>query len=477
MTAMRVLLVNSYFLENDPNERRIMKPYPPLGLLYLAAALKQAGHAVTVFDGTFRMPGDFGGCLEASSPELVGVYANVITRDAALELGRETCARGIPLVYGGPDPSGDCEAYLAAGAVAVVQGEGERTLLDLMSSLQAHPDGSGLGSIAGLALRNGDGTVHTAERPRIDDVDSLPLPARGAIDMSPYLSAWRERHGHTSMNLITTRGCPYQCAWCSKNVFGSVARQRSPASVVAEMVELRRDYAPDQLWFADDILTLRKEWVLEFARRVAEEGVQTPFECLARVDRVDEEMLLALREAGCFRMWYGAESGSDRVLANMRKGFAASQIPQAVHGAKALGIEVGLFILLGYPGERLKDLLQTLGMVRRLAPHYCGGSVAFPIKGTPFYADVHHLLAPDYAWSRRNENRMSFRGRYPPRFYWFAIRLLNNWAGLWSARREGRGFVKQLVRAVKCAVAGMCAIAIGLAYDLRSGPSAGGTAP
>jgi radical SAM superfamily enzyme YgiQ (UPF0313 family) len=250
-------------------------------------------------------------------------------------------------------------------------------------------------------------------------------------------------------------------------VFGEAFRQRSPDSVLSELKWLRAAYQPDRLWFADDILTLNRKWILALTDGMKKEGMTTPFECLSRVDRVDEEVVEGLREAGCFRIWYGAESGSEKVVKNMRKDFTVVKVRESVMVTKRAGIEVGLFILLGYPGERLLDLLKTLKMIRRLSVHYCGSSVAFPIKGTPFYEEVRHMLAPDYAWSRRNENRLSFMGRYPSLFYWFAVRLVHNWSTYWSCRKEGKTLAGQMMRVLKFTVAGLSVVAIGLVYDLK----------
>jgi len=446
---MKILLANSYFLERDSNELKIMKPYPPLGLLYVTAVLKEAGHTVEVFDGTFNVYNDFKVHLDRFKPDLAGIYANVITREIALEMVKETRGKKAPVVLGGPDPSGDGAAYLESGALAIVRGEGERTMLDLVTRLETDGMTAGLEDIPGLILR-GNETLHTTdERERIENLDTLPLPDRSALDMERYLDAWKKRHGYGSMSLITSRGCPYRCTWCSKEVFGETFRQRSPDAVVSELKWLRAQFQPNQYWFADDILTLNRKWILTLTHRMKEEGMAVPFECLSRVDRIDLEVVEGLKEAGCFRIWYGAESGSEKVVKNMRKDVTVVKVRESVKVTKRAGIEVGLFILLGYPGERLLDLLKTLKMIRELSVHYCGSSVAFPIKGTPFYEEVRHLLAPDYAWSRRNENRLSFLGRYPSLFYWFAVRLVHNWSTFFSCRKEEKTLPGQMMRVLK----------------------------
>jgi len=464
---MKILLANSYFLERDANEQKIMKPYAPLGMLYVTAMLKRAGHDVHVFDGTFLSPPDFRRRIVELEPDLAGIYANVITREISLGFVRETRELGVPVIVGGPDPTSDPAEYLAAGARAVVRGEGEHTVLDLAAHFEKNGPDEDLTGVPGLALRRNGDLFLTADRERIDNLDELPLPDRSAVDMEWYVQAWKRRHGYSSLSLITSRGCPYSCTWCSKAIFGGSFRQRSPHGVVEEMQFLIDSFGPDQLWFADDVLTLNRNWILEFARAVEERKLATRFECLARVDRVDEEVLDALKRAGCMRIWYGAESGSEKMLEAMQKGFTVRKVRESVVATMKRKIEAGLFILIGYPGEKFFDLLKTLKMIRELRPDFCGSSVAFPILGTPFYDEVRHLLSPDYAWSRRNENRLSFKGRYPPLFYWFAVRLVHNWASYYSVRNRRAPLRRRLTHALKFLVAGVGTAVVGLLYDLK----------
>jgi anaerobic magnesium-protoporphyrin IX monomethyl ester cyclase len=461
---MKILLAHGYYLANDLNERKFMKPYPPLGLLYISSALKKAGHTVQVFDSTFRSPADYRNELAGFEPELVGLYANIITREAVLEMLGVTRELGYPAIVGGPDPTGDGDAYLQAGILAVVRGEGEQTATELVGHLERNGMDSDSSAIPGLFLLRNGSTVDTGARERVSTLDELDHPDRGAIDLNQYLEAWRNHHGYSSVNLITTRGCPYHCTWCSREIFGNGVRQRSTENVLEELEMITAEYQPEQIWFSDDVLTLNKKWTLELTSEMKKRGLTTRFECLSRVDRVDAEILQGLKDAGCFRVWYGAESGSEKMVKAMGKGFTVEQVKESVALTMKTGIEVGLFILIGYPGETVFDLLKTMGMIRELKPDYCGGSVAFPIKGTPFYDDVRHLLSEDYAWSRRNENRLSFRGRYPRLFYWFAVRLLHNWSSFFSVRSRTLPIWKRFVYGLKFIVAGAGTIGIGIPY-------------
>ncbi|MFC1854227.1 B12-binding domain-containing radical SAM protein, partial [candidate division CSSED10-310 bacterium] len=238
-----------------------------------------------------------------------------------------------------------------------------------------------------------------------------------------------------------------------------------PQSVLAEISLLQQKYNPDQLWFADDLFTLKRDWVMSLTELMIDQKIQIPFECLARVDRIDPDLLRNLHLAGCYRIWFGAESGSETMIHTMNKGFQIPQVRQAVDWTQKSGIDAGLFILIGYPGETLADLWKTLRMIKELNPEACGNSVAYPIKGTPFYDLVKHKLSADYAWSKRNENRIAFRGRYPELFYWFAIRLVNNWAFFWRGVEERDKVGSQSIRAAKCLIAGSIVLTIGCFYD------------
>src|SRR6185436_9331426 len=168
----------------------------------------------------------------------------------------------------------------------------------------------------------------------------------------------------SSLSFITQRGCPYRCSWCSASVFGHTFRQRSAANVVDEMLFLRERFNPDKFWVADDVLSINKKWVWKWVEEIGARDAATPFECLSRVDLVDEEMLGALSAAGAYRIWYGAESGAQHVLDAMNKGTQVEEIRQAVGWSKAAGIEVGLFIMLGYPTETRDDVLSTLDLIK-----------------------------------------------------------------------------------------------------------------
>jgi radical SAM superfamily enzyme YgiQ (UPF0313 family) len=274
--SVDLLLVNPLFLHEDPVESRLMTPYFPLGLLYVAAAARKAGFKVAIFDAMFARGDDsFVATLEHTQPKVVGLSVLSTVRRAALRLAALAKQRGATVVMGGADPTARPEIYLqhqdqGIHPVDVVTvGEAEETIVELMPLLlRAGPDRS-LRGVQGLAYRDSTGElVTTGCRPLIDNVDHIPLPARDLIDLEPYRAAWRSRHGFFSMSLIATRGCPFGCAWCQKIVFGRSFRPRSPELVADEMRLIKERYRPDQLRIVDDVMGIDREWVRRWHRSV-----------------------------------------------------------------------------------------------------------------------------------------------------------------------------------------------------------------
>ena len=464
-----ILLAHAYFLKYDVIERRVMKPYPPLGILYLSAFLKRQGFSVEVFDATFQDFGDFEDSLKRVRPRIVGIYANIITRENVLRLAQIARANGVEFVLaGGPDASEWCDHYFASGVDIIGLNEGELTLQELIPWLQQRGM-ENIEQVKGIVfLKNG--RVHrTPPRPAIADLDSLPWPDRDVLNLDEYFQAWKSHHGQSSVSLITARGCPFHCAWCSSEVFGHTHRQRSPKDVVDEMVMLKKRYNPDIMWISDDVLTINKSWTRAFVREVKERGAQHPYECLSRVDLVDYEILGGLRETGCFRVWYGAESGSQKVLDSMRKGTTVAQVREAARLTKQAGMQAGFFILLGYPDETTADIRMTIDFIKDTNPDVVGTSVAFPIKGTEFYQRVEKRIIPDENWSSRNQNKLLFKGKYPQLYYWFAVRWLVkevNVDRMW--RQKQRPYSKIAVESTKAAIARLGVAAVDAASFYRS---------
>lgn len=403
-----------------------MKPYVPLGILYLSSYLRAQGYAVEVFDTTFREREELFKALRTTSPSVLGVYANLMTRPNVLEILRAAKEAGWKTVVGGPEPGAYLDEYLSAGADVVVIGEGEVTLGELLPALRADSR-STLAQVNGIAFRNEDGSIHqTPARALIPDIDAQPWPDREAVDIERYMKVWREHHGKGSVSLITARGCPYRCRWCSHGVFGHTHRRRKPVSVVDELEWLLQRYQPEMAWLADDVFTIHYGWIRQYAAEMKRRNLKIPFECISRADRLNEQVIDILAELGCFRVWIGSESGSQRILDAMERGVTVEQVQAAVRLAKSRGIKAGMFLMWGYEGEKLEDIETTVEHVKRADPDVFFTTVSYPIKGTPYYGEVSSRLVSLKAWSAGSDRDFRIRGRHSRRFYQFADQLLRS---------------------------------------------------
>ena len=421
---MDLLLTHGFFLSEDPKELQIMKPYAPLGILYLTSHLRARGFEVEVFDSTFESRENLIELLQREKPAVVGVYANLMTRVSVLQILRAAKEYGWKTVVGGPEPGVYLDEYLASGADVVVIGEGEITMEELLPVL-ARGNLDGLVDVRGIAFLSNDGNVHrTLPRPQIADLDAQPWPCREAISMEQYLQTWRHHHQAGSISIITARGCPYDCRWCSHAVFGKTHRRRAPTLVVDELEAILSRYSPDMLWIADDVFTIHHGWLEQFASELERRRLRIPFECISRADRLNERVADLLAELRCFRIWIGSESGSQRVLDAMQRGVTIEEVQKAVEVCKSRGIQTGMFLMWGYEGEDLSDIEETVEHVKKAQPDTFLTTVAYPIGGTPYYSEVAERIAPSKSWELGSDRDVQIRGRHSRRFYGNADQLL-----------------------------------------------------
>ena len=421
---MDILLTHGYFLYEDPKELQIMKPYPPLGILYICSHLRNQGFSAEVFDSTFSSRQQLCDRLRHGPPSILGVYANLMTRPNVVEILRTAKEAGWRTVVGGPEPGAYVDEYLAAGADVVVIGEGELTLEELVPVLRAKAFEK-LGQVDGIAFLNSAGSaVRTKTREQIKDIDAQPWPARDSIDMTRYVDVWREHHGKGSVSLITARGCPYHCRWCSHEVFGKTHRRRKPASVADELEWLINRYQPQMAWMADDVFTIHHGWLFQYAAELKRRALKLPFECISRADRLNLQVVETLAEMGCFRVWIGSESGSQRILDAMERGVTVEQVHTAVALCRSAGIQTGMFLMWGYEGEDLADIEATVEHVKKTDPDIFFTTVAYPIKGTPYFSDVAERVENPNPWSASSDREFRVRNRHSRQFYRFADKLL-----------------------------------------------------
>jgi len=415
---MDLLLTHGYFLREDPKELQIMKPYAPLGLLYLSSYLRERGFGVEVYDSTFGTRQELFRILENETPATLGVYANLMTRGNALAIIECAVACGWKVIAGGPEPANYPDLYLAAGADIVVSGEGEL-------AVEAILRGASPRDVPGLYFRDPYGAiVNTGAARQLADLDAQPWPDRERIDIDRYLRVWREHHGAGSVSLITARGCPYHCRWCSHSTYGKTHRRRSPLAVVEEVEWIANRYRPEQLWLADDVFTIHHGWLNDYAAEMQRHALRIPFECITRADRMNARVAGQLAELGCSRVWIGSESGSQRILDAMERGVTVAQVREAVQQLKAHGIETGMFLMWGYEGEELSDIEATYEHVKACQPDIFFTTVSYPIKGTPYYAEVAPKLVQLGPWRSSTDREIKIRGRHSRRFYQLADQLL-----------------------------------------------------
>ena len=438
MPVCDLLLSHGYCLAADEHEREIMMPYPPLGLLYLSSHLKAEGFSVEIHDSTFASPVDFEDHLSAVRPGVVGIYATLMTRARVLEMIALCRDRGVWVVVGGPEPAPNAAEYLAHGAHAVVVGEGEATLAELLQHLPERGL-EGLHGIHGLRFLDDEKrVVATPARAQIRDLSAQPWPDREAIDLDRYLKTWRDNHGSSSISLVTSRGCPFTCRWCSHDVYGRSHRRRRVEEVADEVAHLAERYQPDQLWYTDDVFTLNRPWVAALASELGRRRLKIPFECISRADRIDESVADALAEMGCRRLWIGSESGSQRILDRMGRRTTVADVQAKTAMLRSRGIEVGMFIMLGYEGETVDDLQATIDHLKTSAPDIFLTTVAYPIRGTDYYREVEGRIVAGGPWAERTDRDLRITGRHSRRYYRHATRWMVNEVGSHRARSKGR---------------------------------------
>jgi anaerobic magnesium-protoporphyrin IX monomethyl ester cyclase len=437
---LSILVAHSYFQRFDQKQLERAKPYPPLATLHVASLLRRAGHQVAVFDAMLAEGVDsYRVQLAAVRPQLVLFYEDSFNflskmclgrmRQAGCDMVRSARGSGARVIAVGSDATDVPEVYLKAGADAVVIGEGLVTLLGLIARLDsdwALPVPQLVEGHYGVAaLVRGQLTYVNGARPLPSPLYT-DLPAWDLIDLEHYRKVWRDAHGYFSLNMAASRGCSFRCNWCSKPIWGNQYLQRGANDVAVEMAHLKQSFAPDHIWFADDIFGFRVSWVEQFATQLTVSGGGVPFTIQTRADLISAAMAQALARAGCVEAWLGAESGSQRILDAMNKGTTVGEIIAARERLRAVGIRVGFFIQLGYLGEELEDLLATRQLIDRARPDDVGVSVSYPLPGTKFYEMVKAQLGAKTRWDESNDLEMMFEGTYDSQFYRLIRDLLHD---------------------------------------------------
>lgn len=425
-----ILFGQSYFLRFDPKLYAAMQPYPPLGTMFAASFMREQGYTVAMFDAMLAdSEAEWDAALQTHQPRYAVLFEDNFNylskmcllnmREAAFNMIQMAKARGIPVIVCGADATDHYNKYLEAGADFVLRGEGEQTLRELLLVLENETE-SPLSAITGLAYHTDDAqpeTIVTPPRAVMKALDDMPFPAWDLVDVSRYRALWLTHHGYYSVNMVTTRGCPFHCNWCAKPIWGQRYNVRSPQAVAAELEWLHKTLQPDHIWFADDIMGLKPGWIQSFADEIERRDIRTPFKCLSRADLlVVDDTVEAMHRAGAQTIWIGAESGSQKILDAMDKGTKVEQIYDARRKLGQVGIQSGFFLQFGYPGEEREDIEMTLQMVRDLLPDDIGISVSYPLPGTPFHDRVKAELQQTN-WQDSEDLAMLYQGPYSTAFY------------------------------------------------------------
>ncbi|MEP0262721.1 radical SAM protein [Dokdonia sp.] len=424
---MSVLLTHAYYLSNDPKEHKIMKPYPPLGQLYISGYLNDQNIENYLFDTTFYSKEDQLAFIKEKQPDIIAIYSNLMTKVEVIKLMKilkSDAQYGFPtIVLGGPDISYNLENYLNAGAQYLVIGEGEETMAELHDAILNNTD---ITQVAGLAYLEDGLVTKTKPRVKMKDLSVLPLPNREAIPMEKYLKTWKDNHGMSSMTVSTQRGCPYTCKWCSTAVYGQSYRRRPASLVAAELKMLKDSYAPDSIWFVDDVFTVSHKWLAAFHEEVIKQDAVIPFECITRAERLNDDILQLLKEAGCYRIWIGAESGSQKIIDAMDRRVDVNVVKEAIQKTNAMDMETGTFIMLGYPGEDLEDINTTVQYLKDANPTHFTITIAYPIKGTSLYSEIEKDIITRPDWETSTDREIDFKRTYTRKFYDYAVKRVVN---------------------------------------------------
>jgi anaerobic magnesium-protoporphyrin IX monomethyl ester cyclase len=437
-----ILLTHSYHLPYDQKQVRKMQPYRPLGTLYAAAALRDAGFSVALFDSMLSDPDlGFRDSLAHHDPRIVVIYEddfNFLTkmcltrmREVAWHLTDAAREKGIPVIVHGSDATDRPEVFLSHGIDYVLRGEAEQTLVALCTYLI---DGRLPIDIDGLVRIGDSGEATYGDRTLSKNPDwtTLGQPPNDLTDFSSYRHAWKNAHGYFSVNMVSSRGCPYHCNWCAKPISGNKFQLRAASAVAEEMRQLKQEAGAEHIWFSDDVFALNRHWVQEFASEVSQRGAALPFKIQSRADLMTEETVAALKSAGCMEVWMGVESGSQRILDAMDKGLNISAVRTARQRLKEFGIRAGYFLQFGYPGERWCDLQETIAFVRNTRPDDIGISFSYPLPGTVFYDRVQTQLGSKRNWADSDDLCIMFQAEYTSGFYHAVRNALHAEVDTWT---------------------------------------------
>jgi anaerobic magnesium-protoporphyrin IX monomethyl ester cyclase len=386
-------------LVNPPQDTHY--PQPPLGLALIAAILEKAGYPINLLDANALTlkPETVAGII--ADTDIVGITATTPTIGTALSIARHLKNKNpnIKIILGGPHVTLLPEETLASShdIDAIVRGEGDETVIELLKAIENHQP---LNNVSGISYQSDTKIVHTPERKSIIDMDSLPYPAY-------HLLPWQKYKPHPPHGMampfgamVTSRGCPYRCAYCSKPVFGSKFRAQSPDRVVEEMVYLQQKFGVREIAFYDDTFTVDKKRVHAIADKIIAKKMKIAWTCETRVNLVDKELLAHIKQAGCYSISYGIESASPEIIKVLQKDITLKQVEAAIQAHKEVGLPVVGYFMLGSPGETPQTIKQTIDFAKKLKVDFAQFSVTTPFPGTELYEIYKRNNPGEIAWEK-----------------------------------------------------------------------------
>lgn len=446
-----ILFSHSYYYPLDKKQWDNKTPYPPLGTLYAASLMRQEGYDVALFDTNLRSdPYAIEAKLKEGKPKFLVIYDdgfNYLTkmclttmREAAFEMISLGKKYNCQVIVCSSDSTDQYNQYLDAGADYIIQGEGEITLKELILALK---NNESLALINGIVYRQDQETKKHPKRVVLRNLDELPIPAWDLADIDAYKDVWKQGGKTFTLNLATTRGCPFKCNWCAKPIYGNRYNSHSPEYITKHIAYLKEHYGVTNFWMCDDIFGLKPNWVQNFSKELKAANLKISYYIQSRVDLLlKEDTIDALAESGLREVWVGAESGSQKILDAMDKETKVEQIYEATRLLKKKNIQVAFFIQFGYLGETKNDIAKTISMIKELLPDNLGISVSYPLPGTPFYEKVKDDLKLKANWTDSNDLAMMFEGTFNSKYYKKLHRYVHKEYRKSQAIEHFRGFIK-----------------------------------
>jgi radical SAM superfamily enzyme YgiQ (UPF0313 family) len=374
---------------------------PPLSLGYLAAALIKNNISVVIIDQvahkytqkdllqkiTELSPKIIG--FGAYTPEILSVYDDVNAIKNKFP--------DIKIILGGPHPSALPQLTMQENKNIdfIVAGEGEITIVELAKAIINKQNS--YDAINGIYYRNGNEIIHTSPRELIKNIDEISFPEYDLLDMNMYTYFQKEFSGLRSMNMFTSRGCPFLCTYCSHAVFSRLVRYRSIDNIMDEISILYNKYEVRSISFVDDCFTLKKSRVIEICDQIIKNNFKIKWSCLSNITTIDEPLLNKMKEAGCYKISFGVESGNQQLLDNVRKNQNLNQSKNIIKLTKKTGIQTLAFFMIGLPGETKATVKQSKKLAKNINPDFISISILCPLPGSDIYAEHNDILPKNWA--------------------------------------------------------------------------------